>query len=446
MTYGLTEDGFVTKTAEIIRDAINARIRARFGTSLDLSDEDPLGFFVGIVSLELAENWEVNEAINAARTREGATGPALDDVGLIIGSFRPEDRASIATLTLTGVPTTVVAAISRSETVSTGAVFAHDSEVTIAAATAWANTTAYVVNDRRTNGGNVYLCITAGTSAGSGGPTTTSADITDGTVHWRYLGEGTGYVDVESTCSVAGATVALSGDIAQITTPVSGWQGVVNILDATVGELEASDEEFRLIQEIDLATPGSSTVDAIREALLNLDDVTSVKIFVNNEDVEDVDGVPAHAIEALVQGGTNQDIWDALLANVAAGIETYGNEPGTATDSTGTVHDTAFSRPEEIDIYVELDVYFPTGEAPADAAAQVQTAIVTYGDAQDVGRNPNVASIIRAAMGVEGVFDVLNVAVDFVDPPVDTSVTVGTRQIAVYDSSRITVNVLTGAP
>ena len=55
-------------------------------------------------------------------------------------------------------------------------------------AKAWAASTAYVVGDRRTNdSGKVYECITAGTSAGSGGPTGTTSDITDNTAHWKYL-------------------------------------------------------------------------------------------------------------------------------------------------------------------------------------------------------------------------------------------------------------------
>ena len=42
------------------------------------------------------------------------------------------------------------------------------------------------------NNGRVYKLITAGTSASSGGPTGTAADITDGTAHWRYECESTG--------------------------------------------------------------------------------------------------------------------------------------------------------------------------------------------------------------------------------------------------------------
>jgi len=56
-------------------------------------------------------------------------------------------------------------------------------------APAWVNTTAYIVGKHVSNDTTrVYECITAGTSAGSGGPTGTGSDITDGTVHWKYVG------------------------------------------------------------------------------------------------------------------------------------------------------------------------------------------------------------------------------------------------------------------
>lgn len=55
--------------------------------------------------------------------------------------------------------------------------------------TAWAIDTAYTKYTRVSNdSGKVYECITAGTSAHSGGPTGTTADITDNTAHWKYVG------------------------------------------------------------------------------------------------------------------------------------------------------------------------------------------------------------------------------------------------------------------
>lgn len=67
-----------------------------------------------------------------------------------------------------------------------------ESSATWTAATAgttqeWEASTDYIVGDRVTNSGNIYECITAGTSDSSGGPTTSGADITDGDAHWKYI-------------------------------------------------------------------------------------------------------------------------------------------------------------------------------------------------------------------------------------------------------------------
>jgi hypothetical protein len=50
----------------------------------------------------------------------------------------------------------------------------------------WAASTAYDLREYVTNGGNLYECTVAGTSAGSGGPTGTNTAITDGTVTWTW--------------------------------------------------------------------------------------------------------------------------------------------------------------------------------------------------------------------------------------------------------------------
>lgn len=50
----------------------------------------------------------------------------------------------------------------------------------------WDTSTAYGLGDRVFNGSYIYLCTTAGTSAASGGPASTSASISDGTVTWQF--------------------------------------------------------------------------------------------------------------------------------------------------------------------------------------------------------------------------------------------------------------------
>ena len=58
----------------------------------------------------------------------------------------------------------------------------------IATATAWASSTAYTLGQYRMNDtGKIYVVVTAGTSAGSGGPTGTGSGITDGSVVWNFV-------------------------------------------------------------------------------------------------------------------------------------------------------------------------------------------------------------------------------------------------------------------
>jgi parallel beta-helix repeat protein len=56
-----------------------------------------------------------------------------------------------------------------------------------ASSTAWAASTAYLVNDVVYNGTRVYRCTVAGTSDASGGPTGTGSAIADGTVTWAHV-------------------------------------------------------------------------------------------------------------------------------------------------------------------------------------------------------------------------------------------------------------------
>lgn len=62
-----------------------------------------------------------------------------------------------------------------------------DLDANLPNAPAWAGTTAYALDDVVTLGSNIYQCVTAGTSASSGGPTGTGSAIADDTVVWDYV-------------------------------------------------------------------------------------------------------------------------------------------------------------------------------------------------------------------------------------------------------------------
>lgn len=450
--YGLTSTGFVPKTLEIIRDEINAALTDFFGPSLDVTN-GILARIVGIMAERYAELWELAEALNSSQDPDKATSTALDALCLLTGTFRIEAAASLVTLTLAGTPTSVVPATSRASTASTGKKFLTTASATITAVAAWVASTAYALGDRVTNASRVYQCITAGTSAGSGGPTTDTADETDNTVHWRYLGEGTGAIDVAAQATETGIVVAVSGDITVIETPAGGWQSVINVLDARVGYDTQADEALRLTREEELSQAGTSTAEAIRAAVLALSGVTSVTVFENVTDVTDGDGMPAHSVEVLVRGGDDDSIGQTILEQVAAGVATHGNTTTNPLDSEGVAHAIKFSRPDEINIGVSVTLVKDPSSYPSDGDAQVEAAIVAFGNAQKCGKNAVASAVLAQAFKVSGVLEVSLPLISSVAAPgtpaaptVSTTISIAPRELAVYDTSWITISSSNGTP
>lgn len=446
-TYGLTTEGFVPKTLEIIIAELEADFREEFGQSLPVGDGTEMGRTIKIFAEREAVVWELAAAVYASSSPSDATGARLDDICALTGTIRKAAKASLASLTLTGTPTTVVTLGSQASVMGTTERFNTLAEATIVASTAWAITTAYVIGNRVTNSGNVYLCTVAGTSAGSGGPVLETSAEVDGTVTWRFLGNGTGDIDVDSESANTGPVVGTSGTIENIETPISGWDSAINILDATQGTNIETDEDLRVRRETEITDAGNTTVDASRAALSKVDGVTSVTGFWNHTDVTDADGVPPHAVEFLVQGGLDQDIFDALLTVVAGGIQPFGSTAGTTPDSEGVAQAVAFSRPTEVDIYVSITLTFNAELYPTDGDDQVKAAIVAFGVLQPTGKDAVSASISAQAFTVAGTGDVSPCNIGIAPAPgTEATVAIGTRELAVHDTSRIVVTSSAATP
>lgn len=451
-TFGLTSTGFVPKTLEDVRADINAAIAAYFGPSVDLTN-GILARFVAILAERYAELWELAVMIVASQDPDAAAGDALDALCLLTGTLRLEAAYSTVTLTLTGTPSTVVGPASQVASATTSVLFQTVASATLAALPSWVASTAYVVGDRRTNASRCYVCTTAGTSAGSGGPTTTAANITDGTVHWRYLGDGTAAVDSAAQSLSKGAIVGASGDLTVKQTPIGGWQGVINLLDAKLGYDDQPDESLRVTREEELSQAGTSTADAIQAAVLQVANVTACTVFVNNTDVTDSDGMPPHSVEVLVRGGADADVATVLLAQVAAGIATTGNTSATAVDAEGVSHTLYFTRPEEINIGVSVTLIKGPAAYPSDGDAQVKAAIAAFGNARPAGYDAVASAIGAQAFKVAGVLDVTLTKISSVAAPgtpaaptLSATIAISTRQLAVYDTSWTTVTSSNGTP
>lgn len=141
-----------------------------------------------------------------------------------------------------------------------------------------------------------------------------------------------GFITVTATAQQAGAIVSPIGTLTGIYTPVSGWQSVSNTVVGTPGFAKPTDAQTRQDQRDAVALPSQSIGGGILSAVRNVTGVGLAALYDNDTDTTDANGIPAHCIAVVVQGGAVQDIINAIGSRKTPGTNTQGDVTGFYTD------------------------------------------------------------------------------------------------------------------
>lgn len=489
MAFGVNGNGFSRPRLVDIQTQINDALKSLFGANIDLSAGSVFSQLSGVFAEREDLVWQAMEDVYNSQYPDTAFGASLDNVGAISGIPRLGALPSRAlSVRLFGTAGTLVPAGTRfSVAGSPTTVFETDADVTLIAGSDaqqrvtfsaiptagqfklnwngqetdflnWNDSLAtiqaafralspfaagVVVSGSLSPSGLIFdfagvsgkqqwpaMLVSANTLV-SGGPAVTTA-VT-------VLASGENQGEVNCTATEDGALVANAGTLTVIVTPVGGLNSVWNVLDAVVGRLEESDNEYRARRAETLQVAGAGTLEAIRAKLLQVTGVTAVIGFENITDIPDPEGRPPHSFEMVVQGGEDQTIADQIWVTKPAGIRSFGTETVQITDSQGQVHDIQFSRPTELPIYVEITVTI-NSQFPANGVAAVRQAIVDAGNALGIGREviviPYLISSIASIPGIEDAELLIGIAPN---PTLSDNIPVAANQIAVFDSSRVDV-------
>lgn len=487
-TYGVTPEGFNAKPLSIVESETDAGLKRILGDSAGIEPDGSIpadsyaGQLKALVVDPVAAHWDLQQAIYSSLDPNQATGRSLDVVGSIVGVLREDERFStVVAEVCIGDTGTILQAGRVVSVTGTGARFVSTEAATLAAATARVVLTDYVIGDFIGNSGNIYRCITMGTSSAGAGPTTTLADITDGTAHWEFLGTGAAYALVPYRAEEIGPIGALAGTLATIETPVDGWDVAINFADADVGAVKETDPAFRARREQALARAGNTTVDTIRANILAVNEgstdpahvpPTEVTVFFNDTDLTDATGLPPHSIEVLVRDGTDADIAQAIWDSVGAGTATYGTTTATVVDSEGNDQTVRWTRPTPVPIYVTLTAYYDAAAWPAGSetlvAQTVLSALLTYTEDYPTGRDartsPLNAAVMRGpaetdddglavvpasagASAVPGLLEVTPLYIGIAASPItSTPIVISRREYASFDSSRCIITATPETP
>jgi len=383
---GVTTEGFEIRSLEDIQAEIEAAQRATISANLDQSATSVLGQLNAIFAQQVRKVEEALAACYAAFDPDAAGGAALDNVSAITGTVRKSATAAYLGITVNVDPGT------------------------------------YAIGTLTINP--------------TGDPDATLTNVT------AIVNSGGGAADVAGSwqADATGATAYTVASTFEITSPVTGWNSITSIDSVTNGTDIETDAELRARREEELAAPGSTTVDAI-EADISRDvaGVISVRVVENDTDVT-VDGIPPHAIEAIVYGpdpataADDQAVADQIFASKAAGIQAYGSTIKTVTDSQGFDHAIGLTRPSDVNVYFEIAGLVTDSSYAGDAnllSSIVASAAATLGPGDDVYS----ADVIAWAKDVEGVLN-LTAAVGITASPAGSSVSISVREISRWATAR----------
>ncbi|EMP1238795.1 baseplate J/gp47 family protein [Klebsiella sp. GN_Kp186] len=224
---------------------------------------------------------------------------------------------------------------------------------------------------------------------GTVGTTITNGSVRDtNSVIWNLPATvviGTdGTVVATATCTNSGAVAAVAGSVNGINTPTRGWASVTNPLAATVGIAAETDAELRVRQLQSVALASLTPFDAVDGAIANVEGVTRHKLFENDTETTDANGLPAHSISAIVEGGDATEIANTIRSTKGQGVSTYGTTAVIVTDKYGNPYTIRFSRPVDVPIYVSITIQALTGYS-SEVGDEMKAAVAAYINSLAIG-------------------------------------------------------------
>lgn len=165
---------------------------------------------------------------------------------------------------------------------------------------------------------------------------------------------GSGTVDVAATAQDIGAIAAAIGTVTTIFTPTNGWQTVTNSAAATEGNPVEADSALRIRQTLSTANPSLTVFEGTMGAVENVSGVSAARGYENDTDSTDANGIPAHSIEVVAEGGNATEIAQAIADHKTPGTGTAGSTATVVTDSGGMPLTIRFQRPTAAPISVQI--------------------------------------------------------------------------------------------
>ena len=312
MSDTLDEDGLTLESLSDITTYLTDSFKTIYGDDINTDSDSPDGQMIGIFAQAARDLRDIVQDVYGSFDPDTATGSTLDQRCAINGLQRKS--GTFTTLPIDVVATDTVALIGLDDS--------SESTTDIPSGV-------FTVKD---DSGNLfYLIASVTTSVGTQSLSFRAADL--------------------------GSVSVTAGTITTISTVTAGISSVVNTASVTQqGTDEETDTALRMRRQAGVGRTSQGYTDSIETAIAELDDVDAVVVNENDTDSEDSDGIPAHSIWVVVQGGDDDEIAAAIYAKRPAGVGMKGDEEIYVTRENGDQAVMYFDRPISVPLYLKFTI------------------------------------------------------------------------------------------
>ncbi|RDF14209.1 baseplate J/gp47 family protein [Levilactobacillus brevis] len=202
---------------------------------------------------------------------------------------------------------------------------------------------------------------------------------------------------LDETGNVAPNTISVQGE------NIAGVESVTNPTQASGGAEIETDDAYRQRIHLNMESQPGPTYYGLYTGLYALPGVEQVQIVPNLTMETDSYGNPPKSLHFYVRGGREDDVAQAILDNIAAGIQTVGKIKKAVKDIGGHTHDVFFDTATVVPIYVSMSLKTSDGFNSETSPAEIVQAIKDYLSGLIMGDKVVFTKLYQAIYNISGV-------------------------------------------
>lgn len=389
MIYGLTNEGLVIKDFSTITKEIQAELTQNLG-QINFQNNSVAGNIVNILAEREIYIWQLCQALYSSMSPEYAEGISLDYNCALLGIKRLPATYSYVTVQVTGenystLPIQTAAKLINAPVdtlynrveleINNESCTGIDLEVTTAdnpiykivinnvltTYTKQETDTTSIIASKLAESLNSKTELSIIATIDESNKNIIHINSKEFKTNFSYFTETSSSIKINSVTNNVifyaknTGAIAIPSNSVRISSIPEGILSINNFEAGFTGQDVETDLALRTRRRRMLMLNGRATVNSIRAKLMNLNGVTAVTVNENSTN-QTLDSLPPYNFEAIVSGGSDEDIARAIWEYKPIGIKPYGTTSKDITDSTANIRTIYFSRPTQYYVFIDISI------------------------------------------------------------------------------------------